>query len=84
MKKLNHLVANLSIRKKLLFMFVATTLFTLLINMFLYMNINRITKMLDETYASNIKLGMMEESLSNLQESVTEYLNTKTTDAMEG
>lgn len=83
MKKLNDLVANLSIRKKLLFMFVATTLFTLLINVFLYMNINRITKMLDETYASNIKLGMMEESLSNLQESVTEYLNTKTTDAME-
>lgn len=76
-------VSGLSIRKKLLIVFVATSLFTLLINSIMYMNINRITKMLDETYASNVKLSQMEDSLTKLQDSMTAYLNTKTTDAVE-
>lgn len=82
-RKADKIATSLSIRKKLLLVFVATTLFTLAINVILYININRITKMLDEIYASNIKLNDMEDSLTKLQDSVTMYLNTKSTDAME-
>ncbi len=83
MKRLSKFITDLSIRVKFLMLFVATTLVILFVNTFMYYNINRITLRLDEIYISNVKLNEMSDVLSQVQESMTEYLNTKTTDSME-
>ena len=73
----------LSIRQKLLFVLLASTLLILVVNIVMYYNIGRITRHLDEIYAGNVQLSELEESLEQLQLAVKGYLNTKTTDAMQ-
>ena len=82
-KKLTDAFAALSIRTKLICVFVLTILVMLLVNVFMYLNINKITVQLDEIYADNVRLNAIADALDGLQSSMTSYLNTKTTDAME-
>ncbi len=83
MKKISSLIKNSPIRVKFVFMFILTTLILLLVNVFMYYNINQIMRRLDETYISNIKLNTMSDVLDRVQNSMTEYLNTKSSDAIE-
>lgn len=82
-KKLTDAFAALSIRTKLICVFVLTILVMLLVNVFMYLNINKITLQLDEIYSDNVRLNAIADALDGLQSSMTSYLNTKTTDAME-
>ena len=82
-KKLTDAFAALSIRTKLICVFVLMILVMLLVNVFMYLNINKITVQLDEIYADNVRLNAIADALDGLQSSMTSYLNTKTTDAME-
>ena len=82
-KKLTDAFAALSIRTKLICVFVLTILVMLLVNVFMYLNINKITLQLDEIYSDNVRLNAIADALDGLQSSMTAYLNTKTTDAME-
>lgn len=75
--------SRLSIRIKFVIVYVATTLLTLLANSIMYYNINRVTFRLDEIYVSNVQLNTMADVLAKVQYNMTEYLNTKTSDAME-
>ncbi|MCR5542841.1 MAG: histidine kinase [Eubacterium sp.] len=61
---------------------VGTMLLILTVNIFMYVNINRITRQMDRIYAENIRLNELEDSLDGLQSSVTAYLNTKSTDSL--
>ncbi len=72
-----------SLQRKLTLTFIATTLIVLLMNIFMYQNINRLITRLDNIYRSNLNLNTLEESLEHVQTNMTNYLNTKTTDAME-
>ena len=83
MRRISNYISNLSIRTKFVITFIATSLILLFVNTFMYYNINRITFRLDEIYVSNVKLNTTADVLGDVQESMTEYLNTKTTDAME-
>ncbi len=83
MKKLTKSIANLSIRIKFVIVFVLTSLILLILNTYMFYNINHITRRLDEIYISNVKLNTMTDVLERVQGSMTEYLNTKTSDAME-
>lgn len=83
MKRLSRLINNSPIRMKFVIMFILTTLILLLVNVFMYYNINHIMMRLDETYISNIKLNTMSDVLARVQSSMTEYLNTKSSDAIE-
>lgn len=83
MRRISRYIADLSIRTKFVILFIATSAILLFVNTFMYYNINRITFRLDEIYISNVKLNTTADVLSDVQESMTEYLNTKTTDAME-
>lgn len=74
---------KLSIRAKMLFVFIITTLIILLINLFMYVNINHMMERLDNVYRSNIGLNELADTLSDVQTSMTAYLNTRTSDAME-
>ena len=55
----------------------------MLINMFMYVNINHMMERLDSVYRSNIGLNELADTLSKVQTSMTDYLNTRTSDAME-
>lgn len=72
-----------TLQRKLSLTFIATILIILIMNVFMYQNINRVITRLDNVYRSNLNLNILEEALDEVQISMTDYLNTKTTDAME-
>jgi len=55
----------------------------LFVNIFLFANVNDIVKRLDAIYVSNVNLNDLSDALGSVQGSMTQYLNTKTSDAME-
>ena len=81
-KKMSRILANMKIRYKLSLLVVGTTLLILLVNVFMYYNLNRITKQMDEIYVSNVTLSELEDSLDTVQSSMAQYLNTKSTDSL--
>lgn len=76
--------ANLPLRTKLIVVYCITTFLILSVNLFMYSNINTMLHRLDQIYVSNINLNELSDSLNQVQSDMTNYLNTKTTDAMDG
>lgn len=72
-----------TLQTKLLLAFIATTVIILMVNVYMYYNINQMITQLDEIYLSNVSLNELAESLREVQDNMTDYLNTKTSDAME-
>lgn len=83
MRKVIKFLQNVSIRWKLIMVFVFMIILVFVVNMFMYISINKITKQLDEIYVSNVQLNAISDELGLVQDSMTSYLNTKTSDAME-
>ncbi len=82
MKRIRRALTNMSIRYKLSLLVVVTMTLILLVNVFMYYNLNRITRQMDEIYVGNVKLSELEDSLDLVQTSVAGYLNTKSTDSL--
>ncbi len=76
-------IRKFSIRVKMMLVFIMTTLIILFINLFMYVNVNHMMNRLDEVYLSNVSLNELADKLSSVQSSMTAYLNTRTSDAME-
>lgn len=74
---------KLTIRAKMLCVFILTTLIILIVNLFMYVNVNHMINRLDEIYLSNISLNELSDMLEGVQTSMTDYLNTRTSDALE-
>ena len=74
---------NLSIRKKLTFTYVFTALLILAVNIFVYANVNNVISRLDAVYVSNINLNELSGSLDEVQGGLKDYLETKSTEAMD-
>lgn len=74
---------KLSLQWKLTLAFAFTSIIMLSINFVMYMNINQMMARIDKVYASNVNLNELSDSLNNLQNSMTEYLNTKSSDAID-
>lgn len=72
-----------SIQFKLIAVFLLTCLVLLVVNIVLYQSMNRIIQRLDNVYATNVSLNELQDLLDHTQDSLTEYLNTKSTDAMQ-
>jgi len=72
-----------TIRFRLVIVFVFTTGVMFFVNMFIYYNINKSISRIDEVYVSNVGLNELLDSLTMLHEYVYEYLNTKSSDALE-
>ena len=79
-RKVFNRLKDLRLRTKLTTVIVTTMLAILLVNVFMYFNLNKITKQMDEIYAGNIRLNELDDALDRLQGSMTGYLNTKSTD----
>ena len=72
-----------SIRLRLGLVFVFTSAVVFFANMYMYTNINKSISTIDEVYISNIELNELIDALTDVQNYVYEYLNTKSSDALE-
>ncbi|MCR5097531.1 MAG: histidine kinase [Lachnospiraceae bacterium] len=77
-------LANSSIRKKLLLIYAITSVVVLTLNVFVFVNINRLVKELDSVFLSNINIGEFSSSLDKVHTQMLGYLNTKSTDDIYG
>lgn len=81
-RKIYKRFKDMHLRTKLSIVIVGTMLAILIVNVFMYVSLNRITKQMDEIYAGNVRLNELEDALDRLQGSMTVYLNTKSTDSL--
>ena len=72
-----------SIRVKLveIFLIVSVTVFVIVI--FIYYNLNRTIGEIDTVYNSNIQFSDLSANVNNIQDSLYQYLNTKSSDSLE-
>ncbi len=74
---------NLTIQTKLILVFILTSVIVFVVNLFVYFNLNQMISKIEEIYASNVNLNELTEALSDVQLGMTDYLNTKSSDAIE-
>ena len=72
-----------SVQDKLVLLYATTSLLVIVVNMVLFVNINGITEELNSAYETNVLINELSDSLERVQSSMTEYLNTKSTDSIE-
>lgn len=73
---------KMPLQAKLVMVFIVTSAILLLVNIFMFYNVNTIVNQLDHIYSSNLDLNQLEETLKGVQDNMTDYLNTKSTDAI--
>lgn len=76
-------IRNLPLQSKMMGVALMVNFFVLLINFILLAGINNISKQIDTVYQANIQLNELNSALNNVQDSMKEYLNTKTSDSLE-
>ena len=62
---------------------IVTSLIILTVNIVLFFYISRAIDVINRVYSTNVSIGEMSDSLSRVRSSLTDYLNTKSTDSME-
>ena len=62
---------------------VVTSMIILIVNIVLFIYISRAIDVINRVYSTNVTIGELSDSLSQVRGSMTEYLNTKSTDSME-
>jgi len=72
-----------SIRRRLVLVFAFTSGIVFFANMYMYYNINKSIGTIDEVYNSNVGLNELLDALTDVQDYVYDYLNTKSTDSLE-
>ncbi|MDE6960741.1 MAG: two-component sensor histidine kinase, partial [Lachnospiraceae bacterium] len=74
---------NLTLQQKLTALFLLTAVIVLAVNLYMFTLINEMTGRVEEVYVSNVTLNELSGALDRVQDSMEEYLNTKSSDAME-
>ncbi len=74
---------NLTLQKKLVSLFAFTTGFVVLVNLVTYASLNRMMGRVEAVYTSNISLNELSDGLGSLQLAMSDYLQTKSSNAME-
>ncbi len=83
LRKMSRRFKNMHLRTKLSLVIVGTMLLILSVNSIMYLILNRMTQQLDDIYVGNVKLNELEDALEKVENSMTGYLNTKGTDALD-
>lgn len=73
----------LSVQTKLIFIFFMTSLIVIIVNVVMFISINNIIGEINKVYTTNVLINELSDSLNSVQSSMTEYLNTKSTDSMQ-
>ena len=74
---------TMSLQQKLTMVFVLTAVIILAVNLYMYAIINGMTGRVDEVFMSNVRMNELSAALDQVQSSTEEYLNTKSSEAME-
>ena len=72
-----------SIQTKLVMLQSSLMLLILLVNLFIYWQTNSMVRRIDSVFASNVTIGELTDTIELVQTSVYEYLNTKSSEALE-
>ena len=73
---------NASVRSKMLLAFIVPIILILIVNIYMYVSINTMIARVDEIYVANVSLNALSETLTDLQNSMKEYLESKSTEAL--
>lgn len=73
---------NASVRTKMLTAFIVPIVLIILMNLYMYIGINMMIERVDEIYVSNVSLNDLSEELTVLQNSMKEFLESKSTSAL--
>ncbi len=74
---------NLPLRVKITIVYILANLLVFLTDLFLIIGINNMSREMDMVYKDNRELNEMSVALDDVQDSLTEYLNYKTSDSLE-
>lgn len=74
---------GMPLRVKIMFSTLLVNLVVFGINLFLLMGINNMSDQIDSVYEANLVLNELSNGLNLVQNNMTEYLNTKTSDSLE-
>ncbi len=74
---------HMTLRQKLVSVFLLTAVIILAVNLSIYSIINNMTGQVEGVFVSNVSLNNLAAALDRVQDSMEEYLNTKGSDAME-
>ena len=77
------LLERLSVQGRILLTSIITSLIISMINIYLFVNINAVIGRINRIYMSNVVINDIFSSLGDVQDSLTAYLNTRSSDAME-
>ena len=83
MKKNKGRFRHLRIRYKLVIIFLVTSFIAFGVNLFVYLNLNRMLSRIDAVYSTNISLNKLSDDISQMQAGLTGFLETKSTDDLE-
>ena len=72
-----------SVQSRLVLLVTLSSLAIIAVNILLFININRSMESLNRAYATNLLIVELSGSLKEVESSMTDYLNTKSTEAIE-
>lgn len=72
-----------SLQLKLSIIFIMASILIFIVNAMLVFGINTMTREMDAVYRDNLKLNELAEAIADVQNNMTDYLNTKTSDSLE-
>ncbi len=73
----------MTLRQKLVALFIITSCVIVMVNIYTYASINRMMQRVEKVYISNASLNDLSDGLEAVQQTMTDYLQTKSSDAME-
>lgn len=74
---------NFSLQGKITSIYIVANVFILIANMVLLVGINSMSSEMEKVYQENLTLNALTEGLHAVQDNMTEYLNVKTSEALE-
>ncbi len=83
MKRKDSLKAYNSIQNKLSSVMLLVLVFVVCINFFIFSQINSAVRRIDAVFSSNVTINNLSDTLELVQDSVYEYLNTRSSQALE-
>ena len=73
----------MTLQQKLITLFCLTSVVILTVNLFTYAMLSQMMGRVESVYTSNVNLNDLSNGLEELQEAMSAYLSTKSSDAME-
>ena len=79
----SNFFANMKISRKLVAVFLVTSVIAMGVNIFVYVNLNQALDKINTVFSSNISLNQLSDNLNQIHQGLTGYLETKGTDDLE-